>query len=518
MTSKKPGTVYLVGAGPGDPGLITVKGAECLKNADVIFYDYLVNPEILKKASSNTKLVDVGKRHKAPRVSQEEIEKMMVSEARKGKTVVRLKGGDPFVFGRGGEEALFLHEGGIPFAIVPGVSSITAVAAYAGIPLTHRNFTADIAIITGHEDPLKSGEGAVSWEGAAKMGTIVLLMALGNLRPNLQKLIEYGKSPDTPAALISWGSYPYQKTIVGTVGNLANLAEKEKVGPPSVILIGRVVLLREKLKWFETKILFNKRILITRSREQASELSEKFQKLGAHVIEFPTIKIAPPKSWAPLDKAIKNISRYQWIIFTSINSVDNFWSRLKKLKMDVRNCAQPQCGHLKIAAIGPATKDRILSHGLWVDCLPTSYHSKGLAAALKKSGIKRKKGQKILFPQARAGNDELILELKKLGCCVERVEAYQTLLPRLSPEKIKNIFEEQTPDWITFASSSSVDNFVKIIGHKCLTNLLSQTKIACIGPVTRTTAISYGMKVDVMPRQATLDSLVEAIALNVAKG
>ncbi len=506
MTSKKKGTVYLVGAGPGDPGLMTVKGEECLQKADVVFYDYLANPKILKMAASTTKLVDVGKRHKSPQISQEEIEKLMVSEAASGKTVVRLKGGDPFIFGRGGEEALVLHEAGIPFEIVPGVSSITAVAAYAGIPLTHRNFTADIAIVTGHEDPHKSGEGSVSWEGAAKMGTVVLLMALGNLRSNLQKLIEYGKSPDTPAALISWGTYPRQKTIVGTVGNLASLAEKEKIGPPSVIIIGPVVLLREKLKWFESKILFNKIILVTRSRDQASELSEKFEKLGANVIEFPIIEIAPPKSWASLDKAIKNISRYQWIVFTSINSVDNFWCRLKRLKMDVRNCA-----HLKIAAIGPATKDRILSHGLWVDCIPSSYHSKGLAAALKKSGIK---GNKVLFPQARDGNDEAIVELEKLGCRVDRVETYQTKLPAISSEKLKNIFEKQKPDWITFASSSSVDNFVKIIGEKNLSHYLEGTKVACIGPVTRKTAESYGMKVTVMPRRATLDSLVEAIALN----
>lgn len=514
------GVVYLVGAGPGDPGLITLKGSQVLGKADVVYYDYLANPELLKHARKNARCVDVGKRHKGLRVSQIDIEQFLINDAKKGQTVVRLKGGDPFIFGRGGEEALALKEAGIAFEVIPGISSFNAVPAYAGIPLTHRNLAADIALVTGHEDPEKSQRvdvPHVNWQAAAQMGTVVILMAMGNLRSNLGQLIQFGKSPDTPAAIISRGTYPHQKIIKGTLSTLADLSEKASIKAPSLVVVGDVVSLNEKLDWYSSKSLFNKRIVVTRSQNQASELSALLQEEGAEVIELPTIEIKPLSSYKIFDARLKKISGYQWLLFTSVNAVEIFWQRWLRLKKDVRSLA-----HLKIAAVGGATKDALLAKGLWVDLMPKDFRSEGLVKEFKRLKIK---GHKIFFPRAREGREVLTNGLKELGARVDLVEAYRTTLPRISNTSEIALSESDwisgsaaseialsESDWITFASSSTVENFFKMFGESRGKELLHDVKIACLGPITRNTIEAFGLTVAVMPKQARIKDLVKGIS------
>ncbi len=485
----KRGIIYLVGAGPGDPGLITVKGVECLKKADVVVYDYLANPVLLDSAPVKSKKIYVGKRGATHSREQEEINALLIAEAKRGRTVVRLKGGDPFVFGRGGEEAEALVEAGIAYEVVPGVTSAIAVPAYAGIPITHRDFSSTVAFVTGHE---KDEEGASppDWKVLSKVGSLVFLMAYANLPHIVEKLREAGLSAETPAAVIQWGTTPRQKTASGTLETIVAAMTEAGIRPPTIVVIGRVAALRGKIDWFETKPLFGKRILVTRSREQASDLALRLTDLGAEAVEMPTIEIRPPSHWRGMDRAIGNLSRYDWILFTSANGVRFFFERLRKRKKDVRALEGA-----RIACVGPATARAVEGQGLRVDAVAKEFRSEGLLRVLKGKGLKRRR---VLFCRAQEGREILIDGLKSLGARVDLVEAYRNAVPRSALVPLDNM------DLVTFASSATAENFAKLSGRRDI-------PAACIGPVTAKTARSLGFNVVVQAKSASMGSLVEAI-------
>lgn len=490
------GKVYLVGAGPGDPGLITVKGLELIQKADVILYDYLANPSLLQHASASCKKINVGKRKKEHTWSQEKIICELISQAKKGKCVVRLKGGDPTIFARGGEEALAMAEASIPFEIVPGVSSAIAVPAYAGIPLTHREISSEILIIPGHHGFKKWND--QKWEAIAQMDTLVFLMATSNLSENIRQLIHHGRSPQTPAALISWGSYPIQKTIIGTLETLSDQVQKANIQAPTIIVIGEVVKLRDQLNWFETKPLFGKKIVLTGAEDKNSLLKEKLTGLGAEVILFPVIKIKPIRNNKKLDRAIKKINDYHWLLFTSTHAVEIFW----------RGLGRRGIGRIKIACIGMATAQKLKSCRLPVHLMPKTFNAEGLIKAFKKINLKNKK---ILFPRAKKAREVLVNFLKKQGAKVDVIDVYETV----GAKTFLPLLQNNIPDWIIFGSSSAVENFVKIIGVQnagAKTFLpLRDIKIACLGPITQKTAEERGLTVNLVPLQATLQSLIDGL-------
>lgn len=493
------GKVYLVGAGPGDSGLLTLKAVECLKKAQTIIYDALVNPEILLFANEDAEKIYVGKKAGRHTLPQAEINQLLITRAKEGKIVVRLKGGDPFIFGRGGEEAEFLAEPGasgneIEFEVVPGISSCLAVPAYAGIPLTHRKYTSTLTILTGHEDIIKN-KSSIPWQQIAKLGgTIVILMGASNMAQIVRELVNNGLNRQTPTAVISWGTLPEQETIVGT---LSDIGEKVvRLSPPAVIVIGEIVNLRQKLNWFEKKPLFGKRILVTRSREQASELSKLLKEYGASVVEFPMIKIVP--GFKKLDKAISRLDTYDWIIFTSINGVKFFFNRLKEIGKDIR-----ELKGIKLAAIGPETKKMVEGLGIRVDYQPEQeFTQEGLIAGFEKFGAKR-----ILIPTSDKARRVLIEGLKQLGAEVDEVTAYRTISEEIDEAHLKGL----ALDIITFTSSSTVTNFCSLFNEEKRTRLLNKVKIACIGPITAKKAQALGLKADITAKEYTIKGLVEAI-------
>jgi len=497
MSSKeKKGIVYLVGAGPGDPGLMTVKGLKCLQSADVVVYDRLADSTLWNALSSQVKLIDAGKMRGSHKLTQEGISQILIKEAKKGKTVVRLKGGDPVVFGRVGEEALALSEVGIRFEIIPGISSVMAAASYAGIPLTHRDFTRNFTVLTGHENPYEENNERLPWEAIAKMGTIVILMGSKYLKENLRILAENGKSLSTPAAAIQWGCCARQKTVVGSIADLAEKVKAAQLSHPMLVIIGDVVTLREKMNWFESRPLFGQRIVVTRARAQSSVLVEKLQALGADVFEFPTIEIVPPQSWKNLDAALKKIKNYSSIAFTSTNAVDYTMQRLKNLKLDSRAFSG-----LKIASIGGATSDKIREYGLEPDIEPKSSQGKHLAEAIVTAKIKGT----ILFPQSKIGGDDLIKILSSKKIKVDRVVAYENQIPQNAAENIQKL-KEFDPHWITFASSSSVNNFASLLGEEL--NSYKVCKVAAIGPVTAASAKRAGLQVLAQSPKADIEKMV----------
>jgi uroporphyrinogen III methyltransferase/synthase len=378
MGQSKKGKVYLVGAGPGDPGLLTLKAQECLSRADVIVYDNLANRAFLQYALDPAEMIYVGKKGGCHTKSQAEINSLMVEKASKGQAVVRLKGGDPFIFGRGGEEAQELVKAGVDFEVVPGISSAVAVPTYAGIPLTHRDYTSTVAFITGHEDPGKE-ESDIEWDKIATgVGTLVFLMGVGNLKRITDTLMAHGRSPDTPVAVIRRGTIPEQRTLVGPLGNIAKLAKENHMTPPAIIVVGDVVGLREELDWFETRPLFGKCIVVTRAREQASGFLESLGRLGAECMEFPTIEVVPPESFDRLDRAIESLENYQWLVFTSVNGVKYFLERLKALGKDVRDLKG-----IKIGAIGPKTAETWHGLGINPDLMPDEYRAEAVVACFR---------------------------------------------------------------------------------------------------------------------------------------
>ena len=504
MCSK--GLVYLVGAGPGDPGLITVKGLACLQKADVIVHDRLVNPGLLRQAPQGCEMIDVGKSPQRHTLPQEAINALLVEKALAGKIVVRLKGGDPFLFGRGGEEAEALAEAGVSFEVVPGVTSAIAAPAYAGIPVTHRDQTSSFAVVTGHEDPTKA-DSSLDWQKLATgVGTLVILMGVGNLPKIVAKLIEHGRDPHTPVAIVQEGTEARQKTVTGTLADIVEKAREADIKPPAVTVVGEVVALREKLRWFDSKPLFGKRVLVTRSREQASALSERLRELGAEPLEYPAIEIAPPKDMTPLDEAIATLSAYDWLVFTSANGVRALVDRMNEKRMDIEALARP-----RIAAIGPATAQALQRYGLRVDYMPEIYLAEEIA-----TGIGDVAGQRILLPRAERAPKHLAQALRGKGAAVDEVTAYRTLAVG-APDELKALLEDGQIDIVTFTSSSTVRNLVANLQDPTPAKALSGCLVACIGPVTARTAKRLSIRVDVVAREHTIAGLVEAIVTAVAE-
>lgn len=495
--------VYLVGAGPGDPGLITVKGLECIQNADVIIYDYLAHPSLLQNASPDAEVIYVGKKGGDHTLSQDEINKLIVDKANKGRVVTRLKGGDPFIFGRGAEEAEILKKNGIPFEIVPGVTSAIAAPAYAGIPLTHRKLTSTVAFVTGHEDPTKE-DSSIDWSSLAKgIGTIVFLMGVKNLTHITGQLIKHGMSPETPAALVRWGTTPKQVTITGTLDTIVEKATSAKIKPPAIFVVGKVIDLRETLQWFENRPLMGKRIVVTRAREQASEFVKLLSDLGADCMEYPTIKMVPSDNVDSLDTSIDNLSMYDWLVFTSVNGVSYFFERLFKNGKDVR-----ALHHVRTATIGPATAKQLLDFGIQSDIIPKTYRAESIVEAFGDIDIK---GKKILLPRAKEARPILPVELTKMGAVVDEVPAYCTEQVTDTVEDLIVQLENNEIDLITFTSSSTVKNFKNLLPMEKIDALMKDVTIASIGPVTSDTAKELGFTVHITAESYTIPGLCQAI-------
>lgn len=499
------GIVYLVGAGPGDPGLITVKGLEAIKKADVIVYDRLASPQLLKYTREDAEQIYVGKLPDRHTLQQEEINELLVEKAKEGKVVTRLKGGDPYIFGRGGEEAERCVEEGIPFEVVPGITSAIAVPAYAGIPVTHRDFNSSFSIITGHERPEKT-ESSIRWDRlATATETLIFLMGVSNLPFIVEQLTQHGRDADTPVALVRWGTRVEQEALVGTLADIVQKVEENRFRSPAIIIVGEVVKLREKLSWFEKKPLFGKRILVTRARSQSSVLSEKIQELGGEALEFPVIRITPPKEQEKFDEALQLLPKYDWVVFTSANGVKHFFKRLNELKIDIR-----QMSKARIAAIGPKTAEVLTDKGLLVEVLPEEYKAEALVESLRPMV---KPGEEILLPRADLARKVLPVELAKIGCHVTEVDAYDTRIETEDATEVVDLLEKGSIQVITFTSSSTVRNFVEAIHtvREDVQALLSQSQIVCIGPITAQTASQLGLQVDVVAESYTIDGLVEAI-------
>lgn len=497
------GIVYLVGAGPGDPKLITVKGAECLRKADVVIYDRLAGHRLLALARPGAEIIYVGKSPDRHTLKQAEINRLLVEKAREEKAVVRLKGGDPFVYGRGGEEAESLVEAGIPFEIVPGVTSAVAVPAYAGIPVTHRNCTSTLAVITGNEDPSKESPG-IAWDKIATgAGTLVFLMGMANLPAIARRLVENGRSPQTPVALVRWGTRPEQQTLTGTLENIHEKVMAAEFKNPAVIVVGEVVSLREKLNWYERKPLFGKRVLVTRSREQASVLSEAIEEAGGEPLEFPTIRVVEPEDYAPLDRAIGELNTFDWIIFTSVNGVQAFFQRLRHHCKDVRELYRA-----RLCAIGPKTREALENYGLLVETVPGEYRAEKIIEALRD---KVAAGTKILLPRADIARKVLPEALKQMGANVTEVTAYRTVAGNGDSARVREMLKHGEIHLVTFTSSSTVHNLVKMLNAPNLEALLKGVTMACIGPVTAGTARDLGLKVDLVAEEYTIEGLMRAV-------
>ena len=504
--------IYLVGSGPGDPGLFTLKGVRCMEEADVVVYDRLAPEALLGYARPEAGKIYVGKKPGDPTMSQDEINDLLVEKGRAGMTVVRLKGGDPYIFGRGGEEALALNRAGLPFEVVPGVTSGVAAPAYAGIPVTHRNVSTSVAFVTGHEDPTK-GSPDVDWEELANGAeTLVLYMGVGRLQEISTRLIEAGRSRETPVACVQWGTLPEQRTVTGTLQDIATRVAKANLKPPAIIVVGDVVALREKgLDWYERRPLFGRRVVVTRARAQAGELSAELERLGAEVHEFPTIEISPPEDYGPLDAAIRDLDSFGLIVFTSANGVDAFLNRLRHHGLDLR--AVPR--DAKVAAIGPATAERIERAGLRVDVVPEEYRAESLIGALDVSTLA---GESVLIPRAKVAREILPEKLREAGAEVVVPPAYESVPLSEGKEKVSVRLRSGEIDCVTFTASSTVENFVGAFGVDEAARLLDDTRVACIGPITAETARKRGLRVDAEADEYTISGLVEAVKGLLAAG
>ncbi len=499
------GTVYLVGAGPGDPGLLTLRAAELLGRADVVIYDALVNKDLLRLAPKSAEIVYGGKRSKDHAIPQDELNALLVAKAREGKTVVRLKGGDPYIFGRGGEEAVELAAAKIPFEVVPGISSIVAAPNYAGIPITHRDHCSSFTVITGHEDPTKD-EPVIEWSQVARIpGTKVILMGVSRIREIAGQLVEHGLPPTTPVAMVRWGTTGQQQSIEGTLASIADVVAKSQFKAPAITIVGDVVKLRKTLNWFEQRPLFGKRIVVTRTREQASQLSSQLAELGADVLEIPTIKIAPTDRHAELADALLELNSYDWLVFTSPNGVTMFFDSFFKAFEDLRDI-----GGVRIAAVGPATAAKIKELRLKVDLMPEEYVSSKIAKAFTK--FESIENLKILLLRAEAANPELPKELEALGAIVDDVACYKTVPETADVNDAAARLLESGTDWITFASSSAVENFHARFDLPVLVKKFPDIKLASIGPETTKALAALGLKPTVEAKLHTIDGLAKAIA------
>jgi uroporphyrinogen III methyltransferase/synthase len=513
------GKVYIVGAGPGDISLLTVKGLKCLQKAEVVVYDFHLNAQVLNYIRHDAEFIYAGKRGGQHTMTQDEINRTLVEKAKEGKIICRLKGGDPFVFGRGGEEAETLARENIEFEIVPGVSSAIAAPAYAGIPLTHRLYSSSLAIVPGYEDPSKE-ESSIDWQKLATgVGTIVFLMTVKNISLVCKKLIDNGRGPDTPVAVVRWGTRADQTTLVGNLKTIPDLIKENEIKPPAVMVVGEVVKLREILKWYEKKPLFGQRILITREH---SEGYESLEELGAEIIEFRTIEIVPPEDWAELDNAIDKIESYNWLILTSANGVKFLFRRLFEKEKDIRDLKG-----IKICAVGTKTAEAINKFGIKVDLVPEEFNAEGLISAIvqKCKSAKEKndktselpnfqasalQGVRFLLPRAGVAREILPEKIKELGGEIDVVTAYRAIKPETHGKRLKRFLKEGKITIATFTSAATFNNFIEITGEDA-DGLLKDVAIAVIGPVTAKAIEKAGLKVSIMPKEATIDAMVNEI-------
>ncbi len=485
------GVVYLVGAGPGDPELITVKGRRLLAGADAVLYDHLSSPAMLELARPGADLIYVGKKAGRCATPQEDITQSLIVRARAGQTVVRLKGGDPYLFGRGGEEAEALADAGVPFEVVPGVTTASGLAAYSGVPLTHRSYASAVTFVSGHF------QSHVDWGSVSRAGTIVLFMGISRIEEIVAELIQHGRAADSPAVVVRWATRPDQVSIACTLAELPERIQAVDLKPPATVVIGEVARLRSKLGWFERLPLFGQKIVVTRAQGQASELTGRLRSLGADPVELPTISIEAVEDYGPLDACIAQMGTYDWLIFTSVNGVRFFLERLDRSSTDLRALKA------RICAIGPATRAALEKLHLKVDAMPDEYVAEGVLQALNSHDMR---GQRVLLPRAAVARDVLPEQLRARGATVDVVPAYRTLIPADAAGRALGLLDPK-PDWITFTSASTVQNFVKIAGPDALQGV----KVASIGPVTTKAAETLGVTVTVEAARYTLDGLVEAI-------
>ncbi|MEO8602198.1 MAG: uroporphyrinogen-III C-methyltransferase [bacterium] len=496
------GHVFLVGAGPGAPGLITLDGVRALQRADIVVYDYLASPRLLDHAPPQAERRLVGKHGGGQRTEQALITALLIEQARAGRMVVRLKGGDPFVFGRGGEEAAALAAAGVAFSIVPGVSSAVAVPAYAGIPLTHRDLASSFTVLTGYEYPDK-GELAVHWDAVAQRGnTLVFLMTTRQLGANMAKLLAHGVPPETPAAVVRWGTTAEQETVVGTVATIGEMVIARRLQPPAVAIVGQVVGLRESLAWVEQRSLFGRRIVVTRPRAQAAGFIDALSDLGADVVACPTIEIVAPESWGPLDAAIDRLESYDWLVLTSANGVQMFFDRLRVRGRDVRALHRA-----RLAAVGSETAAAVAARGLLVDVVPEEFRAEAVAAAMTAAAIA---GARVLLPRAAVAREVLPVMLRAAGAVVDEAASYRSVAPSRDLRELRALVAERAVDLVTFTSSSTVTNFVALLGADAAA-LLADSPAGCIGPITADTARAAGFRVVVQPRTYTVAAFTAAI-------
>jgi uroporphyrinogen III methyltransferase/synthase len=497
------GKIYLIGAGPGDPGLITVRGRDCISRADVVLYDYLANDELLAHARQGAELIYAGKVGGLHNHAQWQINDLLVEKALQGKVVARLKGGDPFIFGRGGEECEALLAAGIPFEVVPGVTAAVGAAAYAGIPLTHRDVTTSVAFVTGHER-LGKEESEIDWEKLSLgSGTVVFYMGVKTLPQIVGNLMAHGRQPSTPVALIRWGTRPEQEVLTGTLDDIVAVANRSGFKAPAIIVVGEVVRLRDRLRWFDNRPLFGRSILVTRAADQAGEFSRLLGCRGAHVYECPTIRLVPPPSLVELDEAIAGLRTFSWLILTSVNGVRHFFGRLRELGLDAR-----ALGGCRVCAVGPKTAAAIREQGIVPDLVPTDYKAEGVVAEFSAMAMA---GVRVLFPRVDKAREVIPEALAAMGAQVAAPVSYCNVLPDSVPDGVLQALEDRRIDCVTFTSSSTVENLAAMLGESRFLRLLDGVSVASIGPITSKTCRDLGLPVAVEPAAYTLAALTDAI-------
>ncbi len=498
------GKVYLVGAGPGDPGLITVKGLESLRSADAVVYDRLASPRLLLEARPDAEMYDAGKGRDDHRMTQTEINELLVELGSAGKTVCRLKGGDPFIFGRGGEEAIDLAAAGIPWEVVPGISSTIAAPAYAGIPVTQRGMSTSVTIVTGSEDPNKP-DSNINWDALATItGTLVFVMGWKSMNDIVAALTSRGVPNDRPAALVQWGTTPRQNTVTGPISEIVERGVEAGISAPVALVVGEVTGLREALAWFDNRPLFGKRVIVTRARSQASRLVAQLEDLGAEVLEFPTIEIVPVEDPRPLDEALKNIDKYDWLMFTSSNAVRGLAARMDALGIDSRSLA-----HLKFGVNGPSTARALGEIGIKPDAIPNEYLASAMIDLLNEREITPRN---VLFPRSSIGRETLANGLRDMGANVDEIVAYSTQSPANTGEHIRAAYE-QGVDYTTFTSSSTARNMVELLGGS--PDLINTSRTVMIGPITADTVKELDINIDLMSPEQSIAGIIEAIKADV---
>lgn len=495
------GKVFLVGAGPGDPGLITRRGLELLQSADVLVYDRLVGAELIELARPDAEKIYVGKAAGQHSMTQDEINALIVEKAVSGRAVCRLKGGDPFVFGRGGEEALFCLAHGVPFEIVPGISSSIAAPAYAGIPVTHRELATSFAVVTGH-----TATDDAPPEALPVADTLVFLMGVRALPEIVRRLRERGAPAEKPVALVRWGTTTIQEVVTGTLETIEEDVRRAGLKPPALIVVGDVVNLREKLRWFDNRPLWGQTVVVTRAREQASGLVEDLRRLGARVVQCPTIRVQPLEEHSVLDEFIRQLPRCQWVVFTSTNGVEQFFARLDDLNLDAR-----ALGISKIAAIGPATVSALKARGLRPDLVPANSISEAVVEELLKAIGPGTQTTSVLIARAAEGREVLEQKLREAGVTVQVATCYHTVPDASNAPQVRELLEAGELNWVTFTSSSTVRNFLDALGREFVLEKRAAFKVAVIGPVTAATAREAGLEPDVIAENASVEALAEAL-------